>query len=174
MKNIKLFIITGALLHVGMGFSADILANIERLKSLPASKLSCSEFIKAAKEGDKDMIKRLLDGNVDSNVRGAADPEDFYGPNGNTTALIVASEHGHKDIVEMLLDHGANPNLEGGAAGITALMAAANKGHKDIVKLLLDKGANPHIRNVWKTTALDLAKKNGNQAIVALIEAAIK
>jgi|GEM_PF-6703201 len=130
-------------------------------------------LIEAAKKGDKYMVELLLGKDVDVNVAGAANSEDPYGPECCTTALMQASIYRHKDIVNLLLNKGANPNFNGGSAGMTPLMAAANKGHEDIVKLLLDNGADRNMRNVWHSTALDLAKKNGYKAIVALIEAAM-
>ncbi|GAB1267159.1 hypothetical protein NBRC116493_04120 [Aurantivibrio infirmus] len=85
----------------------------------------------AASNGHKDVVKMLLEGNIDVDKTGA---------NGNTP-LYSAAENGHKAIVKMLLDEGADPNVSN-ASGLTPLYSASKNGHSDIVKLLIKGGAN--------------------------------
>ncbi|MEW6356608.1 MAG: ankyrin repeat domain-containing protein [Planctomycetota bacterium] len=84
----------------------------------------------AAKAGNVERVKQLLDAGAD--INGA----DMF----SQTALHLAALHGHKDVVQLLIDRGAdvNPTDESGA---TPLNYARSKGHQDIVVLLGKHGA---------------------------------
>jgi ankyrin repeat protein len=49
-------------------------------------------------------------------------------------------------------------------------MYAAARGYLDVVKLLLEKGADSSLKNNDDETALDLARKQNQQAVVQLLE----
>src|SRR5689334_21841870 len=91
----------------------------------------------AARRGDADAVKKLLDEGVDVNTKYR------YG----VTALTYACDHGHLAVVQVLLDHGADVNVKDSFYGFTPLQIAVNPAqkrkpeHNDIVKLLLAKGA---------------------------------
>jgi ankyrin repeat protein len=102
----------------------------------------------AAREGDIDSARAMLDGGVDVN----------YGDVDNTTALIVAIMNKQYSFAKFLLDRGADPNIVGGY-GRTALYAIVDMRNEDwstlpnrkaedslpsieIVKAVLAKGAN--------------------------------
>jgi ankyrin repeat protein len=102
----------------------------------------------AAREGDVDSARAMLDGGVDIN----------YGDVDNTTALIVAIMNKQYTFAKFLLDRGADPNIVGGY-GRTALYAIVDMRNEDwstlpnrkaedslpsieIVKAVLARGAN--------------------------------
>ena len=103
----------------------------------------------AAREGDADSARYLLDAGADIN-QGDAD---------NSVALTIALMNKQYTFAKFLLDRGANPNIAD-AFGRTPLYAAIDIRNEDysalpsrqgidpmpsidIVKALLDKGANP-------------------------------
>jgi len=56
-----------------------------------------------------------------------------------------------------------------GSDGMTPLMVAASAGHADVVGYLIENGADVKRKNKKGQTAVDLAKKKGNKAIVKLL-----
>jgi hypothetical protein len=118
------------------------------------------ELIDAAKSGNAEAVKALLDKGVDVN---AADKDD-------TTALIYTSMHGHTETVKTLLDKGANVNAVNND-GWTALMRASRNDHTETVKALLDKGANVNVADKDGWTALIYASNNGHtETVRALLD----
>ncbi|WP_207482786.1 ankyrin repeat domain-containing protein [Arenibaculum pallidiluteum] len=92
-------------------------------------------------------------------------------PRAGATALHKAALSGSPDVVGLLLDHGAFIDQQSPILGHTALMDAVVYKHGDVVRLLLRRGARTAIRNHWQETALDLARRDGLDAIAGLIEA---
>src|SRR3954451_11573475 len=115
----------------------------------------------AARQGEADAVKALIEAGADVNQRGAGDP---------VTPMLIATMNGHFDVAKYLLDHGADPNLAQGN-GVTPLYAALNcqwsdkalypqprayeqqhASYLDLMKALLEKGADPNARltrKVW-------------------------
>ena len=54
--------------------------------------------------------------------------------------------------------------------GVTPLYAACQNGHVDAVRLLLARGADIEANTAWNDTSLDIAKREGHKAVVALLE----
>ena len=92
-------------------------------------------------------------------------------PRAGATALHKAALSGNLDVVGLLLDHGAFIDQQSPILGHTALMDAVVYKHEDVVRLLLKRGSRTAIRNHWHETALDLARRDGLEAITRLIEA---
>ena len=92
-------------------------------------------------------------------------------PQAGATALHKAALSGVPDVVGLLLNHGAFIDQQGPILGHTALMDAVVYKQEDVVRLLLKRGARTAIRNHWGEKALDLARRDGLDAIVRLIEA---
>ena len=92
-------------------------------------------------------------------------------PRAGATALHKAALSGAPDVVELLLDHGAFIDQQGPILGHTALMDAVVYKQEDVVRLLVERGARTAIRNHWDERALDLARRDGLDAIARLIEA---
>ncbi len=88
---------------------------------------SVRELIEAARQGDVQKAKSLLDSGVDVNAR------NKYGRN----ALGEAVVYDHIAVLKLLLEHGANVS---GSHGQIALDVACHKGNMDAVKLLQDYG----------------------------------
>jgi uncharacterized protein len=86
----------------------------------------------AARNGDIDCARLLLDGGADVNERAA---------DGNSV-LVLAAHSGHRAFAAFLLEKGADPNANG--AGYTALHAAVLRGDVELAKSLLSHGANPN------------------------------
>ena len=115
----------------------------------------------AARQGEIESVKALMDAGADVNQVGAGDP---------ITPLLIATMNGHFDLAKHLLDKGANPNLAQ-SNGAAPLYAALNvqwaakalypqprayeqqhASYLDLMQVLLEKGADPNARltkKVW-------------------------
>jgi len=80
----------------------------------------------AAKAGDIEAIKQLLDEGVDTNATGKK---------GGATALLKAAKNGHTNVVQLLLFHGADPSLEN-KKGRSAIDVAERNKYNDIVEIM--------------------------------------
>ena len=78
------------------------------------AKAAAQELLKACEQGNLEVVKGLLEKDVNVNS------EDEYG----STALIIAISNGHTEIAELLIVNGANVNTKANN-GTTALMSAA-------------------------------------------------
>ena len=115
----------------------------------------------AARQGEVESVKALIDAGGDVNQRGAGDP---------ITPLLIATMNGHFDLAKYLVDKGADPNLAQ-SNGVAPLYAALNcqwaakalypqprayeqqhASYLELMQALLDKGADPNARltkKVW-------------------------
>jgi serine/threonine protein kinase len=87
------------------------------------------------------------------------------------TPLYLAVAANHDSLARMLLERGADPNLAP-SWGQTPLMVAAGQGDLPLVELLLQFGADPHRQSLDGSTAITNARKEGHQAVAALLEKA--
>jgi beta-lactamase regulating signal transducer with metallopeptidase domain/ankyrin repeat protein len=128
-----------------------------------------SPLIAAARGGHADAVRLLLG-------RGAAIDA---GVPGDGNALIMAAGAGHADVVSLLLDQGAG--IETVVPGDeNALIHACESGQARVVRLLIERGANvnarvealgPDRRREWRTP-LSMARRNGHQDVVRILQAA--
>jgi ankyrin repeat protein len=85
----------------------------------------------------------------------------------------MASQEGHAAVVEALLRHPAIKVDQARTDGITPLMIAAYSSQQRCVELLLNAGADRTIVTTGSTfggkTAVDVAKQQGHESIVALL-----
>ena len=95
-----------------------------------------SFLMRAAENGQKDVVQLLLDNGADPNTVGKH----------SLTALHGAALMGYEDVVKILLKGGAETNTATNS-GWTPLLYASKKGNKVVVKLLLDSGAAPNMAN---------------------------
>ena len=115
----------------------------------------------AARQGEIESVKALIDAGADVNQRGAGDP---------VTPMLIATMNGHFDLAKYLLEKGADPNLAQNN-GVAPLYAALNcqwaakalypqprayeqqhVPYLDLMQALLEKGADPNARltkKVW-------------------------
>jgi ankyrin repeat protein len=97
------------------------------------------------------------------------------------SALVKAAGEGRTDVVVYLLDRGAdineipdNENINDNyrANGLmNALCQAAWKGQANVVRLLLGRGADAEIKDTKGRSALELARMEGNEYCVELLQA---
>lgn len=114
----------------------------------------------AAKTGDIDRVRDLLNQGVDPNSR------DYH----HNTALITAAHKGHTRVVQVLLEAGADPNLDDKSN--TPLAAATYHGHTEVVKILIGYGADVNWSNWAYKRPLTVAQRNNYEKIVELLLAA--
>jgi ankyrin repeat protein len=74
-----------------------------------------------------------------------------------------------EDIAFSTIGNGGNPNLAT-HSGDTVLHTAARAGHERVVKLCLQRSSNPDARNSQGEAPIDLVRKSGSRAAVALLE----
>jgi ankyrin repeat protein len=103
------------------------------LLPLSASAQSAGEeLLAAARKGDIERVRALLDGGVDVNSKSR------YG----ATALSFACDRGNVEMVRLLIERGADVNIRDTFYNADPATWAAMKGFAEIVGLLLDKGAS--------------------------------
>ena len=119
-------------------------------------------LIHAARIGNVEMVRALLDSHADPDASGGG-----YRPLG---AAIVG---GHTRIAKLLLRAGASVDLKGGD-GNTPLIEAALTNRADAVRILLKHGANPSLFNSMKWNAMSAAAIADNrEAMEALLGAGV-
>ena len=123
------------------------------------------KLLVAARRGQLDKVKELLDGGANVNYRDV----EF-----STTALMQANEHDHLDVVNELLSRGADVTLRN-RSGTTVLYQAAYRGHVDILKKIIEKyiAGGYHLNDVDSQgkTALHQAVEGGHvNSVRALVE----
>jgi len=115
----------------------------------------------AAGSGHKDVVEFLLDKGAMIDV-----PDRMLA----FTSLHWASKSGHKDVVELLLNRGAMIDNPINVGGSTPLHLAAEGGHMDVVQLLIKKRAAINKKDKNSETAIGLATKNNQLAIVRVLQ----
>lgn len=112
----------------------------------------------SAKLGNLQLVKYLLDQQVDVNAR------DEFGK----TPLLAAVSGKQAQIVRLLLTHGADPNMVD-FTGATPLHAAAAVGHWQIAFSLINANANPNAQDFYGATPLHNAASAGSPALIKLL-----
>mmetsp|Transcript_24651 Transcript_24651/g.31871 ORF Transcript_24651/g.31871 Transcript_24651/m.31871 type:complete len:462 (+) Transcript_24651:410-1795(+) len=138
------------------------------------SKVTTDEIYQAAKDGNVDLVKHLMD------LGGASVTAilNTHALREQETALAVACRNGHVGIVRILLEHGADVNYvsEEEEEQETPLIKAIRVNnfspkHVKIVQLLLEKDAKVNERNRKGETALIIAcKRKQEKTVEALLE----
>jgi ankyrin repeat protein len=105
------------------------------------------EIIKAAKSGDIEKVKGLLE--TDAALVHARDKD-------GSTPLHCAAWKGHHEIVEFLLKAGADVNGQNTNEhwGTTPLHAAAHANQAAIAELLIEHGAEPNAKDLAGRTPM--------------------
>ena len=95
---------------------------------------------KAAREGDADRVRELLDAGADVNVRNADKQRLQYTP------LHWAAYYGHLEIAEILISRGADLDADDPYYS-TPLYLAAEQGYPEVVEFLISKGAKVNVKS---------------------------
>ncbi len=148
-------------------------------------------LVDAAKNGDKDALRALIQKKADVNAAGAdgvtalhwasyrddLESADLLIRSGarvnaandlGATPLWTASQNGSSAMVGRLLQAGANPNLAL-LAGETPVMVASRSGKSGVVELLIAKGANVNARAARGQTALMWAVAQKHPEVVKVL-----
>jgi ankyrin repeat protein len=148
-------------------------------------------LLDAAKNGDKDAVRSLLQKKSDPNTAEADGTTALHWAAHNdslesadllirggakvnaatdlgVTPLWLACENGSSGMVRRLLEAGANPNLAL-LSGETPLMVAARSGSADAVEQLLGKDANPNAHGTRGQTALMWAVSQKHPEVVKVL-----
>ncbi|MBN2181523.1 MAG: SUMF1/EgtB/PvdO family nonheme iron enzyme [Sedimentisphaerales bacterium] len=168
MMKAKSIIIFGAIIAVAISALTVTVMAVPADTSVSDEKRKLNqEFFNAAKKGDLEKVKQLLEKGADLN----ANDTDYIIE--GATVLIMASREGHLEIVKFLIEKGADVNAvaANGELEWTALMISLFREHLEIVKFLIDNGAdvNSEISFDGKkdgVTALMSASSIGNLDIV--------
>ena len=115
-------------------------------------------LIEAARAGDAESVRALLDGGADVNAR----------QGDGATALHWAAHRNSLAATRLLLDAGADPNAANDLDA-TPLWLAAENGSAPMTELLLDAGADPNLTLVMGETPLMIAARSGAAETVALL-----
>ena len=106
-------------------------------------------LMRAADLGHLSVVEALLDA-------GAADVGHSF---------VQAAAKGRTAVVVRLLDHGVDVHYDND----WALHCTARYGRLETATLLLDRGADPNAHRHWVRTPLQVARRNGNHEVVALL-----
>lgn len=119
-------------------------------------------FFDAAAVGNVAAVRNLLSADLAA--------VDDRGPDGRT-ALHLAARFGHMEVARLLLGRGADPNaISLDDERVTPLYSAVVARHRDTASLLLALGASPNSVQKGGWTALHAAARNGDQAIVDMLQ----
>lgn len=108
-------------------------------------------LLNAAKAGDLDTVKRLIDEKHNVNQRSIE----------GWTPLLKACKRGHLTIAKLLVEKGASVHQES-TSGCTTLMQASAGGHVDVVEWLIKEGVEVDKCQKHGETALWNAASNGH------------
>ena len=112
----------------------------------------------AAKDGDAELVKLLIDAGTDVNKANANE----------WTPLCTAAANGRTDCVKLLINAGADVN-KADEDSETPLFTAAANGHAECMKLLIDAGADVNKVDKEGWTPLSTAALEGHTECVKLL-----
>ena len=84
------------------------------------------------------------------------------------TPFLMAAYYGHADVVKLFVNAGIG-HAEADRNGQTMLYSAVEGRQADLTRYLVGLGADVNARDRWGKSILDVAKKKGDEQIVALL-----
>lgn len=143
------------------GASKNDVQMMQRAISEGASANDSGALHTAARQGNYNALKFLLDAGANPNIPG------YH----NRTPLITAATYNRPRIIELLLEYKADPNLVDKHSKSAAFWAAANN-HLSIVELLIKANVNLELKeNEYGKTALyEAVIKQHEQVVEALLK----
>ena len=120
----------------------------------------------AVRNGDKDLVVKLLDRGVDPNQFGSH-------ANNATSPLMVACVNGHLDLINLLIDRGAKVNLQNGrletALSKVTSIDMTQSVMLEVVGVLLQNNAKVRFGYDYQKSAMMIACEKGNVELVRLM-----
>ena len=133
------------------------------------------EFIKADRSGAADnsyLVYAIVQNKPQIAKELAKLSSSVNAPDRNGyTPLLYAINRNHTAVARELLTAGADANAQG-SNGLSPLIAAVTSGRQDMVEELLKAGADFTVLSPSGETAMDIAQRRHQDAIVALLMAA--
>jgi hypothetical protein len=120
--------------------------------------MNAEALIKAAENGDVEVIRNLSSGMIDKESR--------------DMALMRAASNGHLDAVYLLIRMGADVNARR-RDGMTPLIRAAFFGQVNVVRTLIENGADMNAVDRLGLTAMDWAISKGHTKVFQLLSSAL-
>lgn len=173
-----------------------LLTQISMLTTPIIAQQSDTLLARAAREGEVEEVRRLLDAGADPDAgfegwtplmlaamngeleiagmlidAGASlsrANDDFGTALGTAAVALVAPEEGETAMIDLLLDAGADTE-SGNGVMMTPLMYAAREGKREIVERLLEAGANAAHQDVRGWSPLLFAVRSGDPDIVRMM-----
>jgi ankyrin repeat protein len=116
-------------------------------------------LILAASKGHTSVVAFLVANGADVNLK----------DNDRQSPLMYAAKGSFGETAAYLLENGAEVNVQSKKKGITALMLAAVSDNVELVRMLLQHGSDADMTDSLGRSALILAEKKGNSAVVELL-----
>jgi ankyrin repeat protein len=126
-----------------------------------------AHLLVAARNGDLETVRRLLDQGVDVHTREAARPNVGRTPLHYSAGSYFRPGARHLDVARLLISSGADVNAEADS-GYTPLHVASGLGQTPMVDLLLKAGGNPNALDT-RGTPLHAAVLGGHKEVVELL-----
>lgn len=101
-----------------------------------ADKFGTTPLYRAAVQGEREIVRLLLEAGADPNLESGAEDEGM--------PLCAAASWGRTEIVRLLLQHGADPSAPD-RGPMTALAWAERNRYAEVVDLLLKAGGDPSV-----------------------------
>ncbi|KAH6869629.1 ankyrin repeat-containing domain protein [Thelonectria olida] len=130
-------------------------------KTVDPSWNSIARFYHAAEHGDVDRVKQLLQEPI---------PTDTKNSRGQTP-LWIAAFNRRTDVVKILARE-KNVNVDSlSASGQSPIFWPSAYGYEDVVDILVSVGAKSHFIDANGRTAVSMARQNGHERIVRVLDA---
>ena len=123
----------------------------------------------AARYGDSEMVRVLLDYKADVNARNENGWTPIHDVSAGTHNILHNIPQSRPDVTRLLLEHGADVDTLNMDYDYTPLHVAASNGRIDVVRVLLEHGANVGAEDNQGRTAFQLASANGNDEMMELL-----